>query len=195
MAYGHSVPEHYVLQSLKSVFLGEEQSKAREKSNESCYALALGGAEMPVVKKTTYMGMIRSSTLSDSVGVETNIQKARRSMYSQKPARLHRENGLDPESALHMFQIYVLPVLLYGLEVSVPTKPNLELVERFLKATLKQILSLPINTATPSVYNISGILPVEALIHKKVFSLFGNIFRQDKKSVEKKKKKKKKKKE
>ena len=78
------------------------------------------------------------------------------------PARLHGKNGLDPETAIHVFQIYVSLVLLYGLEVSVPTKHNLALVERFLRTTLKQIISLPTSAATPAIYIFSGVLPAEA---------------------------------
>lgn len=185
MGYGHSTLEQYVLQPLKSVVLVVEPTKAKLKTSDSNFAWALGGVEMPQVKKTTHMGMMRTGVLSDSLGVESNIQKARRSLYSLMPAGLHGENGLDPESAIHVFQLYVLPVLLYGLEVAVPTKHNLELVERYLRTTLKQILSLPISVATPVIYILSGVLPAEALIHKKVLSLFGNICRLDESSIEK----------
>ena len=42
---------------------------------------------------------------------------------------------------------------------------------------LKQILSVPITVADPAIYILSGVLPVEALIHKRILSLFGNITR------------------
>ena len=41
-------------------------------------------------------------------------------MYSLMSAGLHEENGLDPETSLRMYQTYVLPVLLYGMEVILP---------------------------------------------------------------------------
>ena len=31
-------------------------------------------------------------------------------------------NGLDPETAVHIYQTYVLPTLVYGLEVTLPEK-------------------------------------------------------------------------
>ena len=123
MEYGHSTLEHYVLQPLKSVVLVVKPTKAKLKTSDSNFAWALGGVGMPQVKKTAHMGMTRTGVLS---GVETNIQKARRSLYSLMPAGLHGENSLDPKSAIHVFQLYVLPVLLYGFEVAVPTKHNLE---------------------------------------------------------------------
>ena len=133
MGYGHSALEHNILQSLKSVVLVVEPTKAKRKTSDSNFTWTFGSVEMPQVKKTTHMGMMRTCVLSDSLGVETNVQKARRSLYSLLPAGLHGENGLDPESAIHVSQLYVLPVLKYGLDVSVPTKHNLELVERFLR--------------------------------------------------------------
>jgi hypothetical protein len=45
----------------------------------------------------------------------------------------------------------------------------------YYKKLLKQLLSLAINVADPAVYMISGLLPLEAEIHTKVFTMFGNI--------------------
>jgi hypothetical protein len=40
------------------------------------------------------------------------------------------------------------------------------------------------NVADPAVYMISGLLPLEAEIHTKVFTMFGNITRAHKNSHE-----------
>ena len=50
---------------------------------------------------------------------------------------------------------------------------------------LKQILSLPTRTAGVAVYVISGFLPVEGQINKKILTLLNNVARQDDTSVEK----------
>ena len=91
------------------------------------------------------------------------------------PAGLHGVNGLDPQSAVHVFRINVEPVLLYGFEVSLPKGKNLETLEVYLRTCLKQILTLPKNTSSPAIYILTGYLPVEALIHKRALSLFGGI--------------------
>jgi hypothetical protein len=49
---------------------------------------------------------------------------------------------------------------------------------------IKQILSLPINTAEPAIYIISGLLPAEAEVHKRAITLFGCICRSGKTSTE-----------
>jgi hypothetical protein len=46
------------------------------------------------------------------------------------------------------------------------------------------VLSLTVNVADPVVYMISGLLPLEAEIHIKVFTMFGNITRAHKNSTE-----------
>ena len=100
---------------------------------------------------------------------------------------LHGENGLDPNSAIHLLRVYVMPVLLYGLEVQLPNTKTCHPIEIFLKKTLKQILSLPITTADPAPYILSGtcILPAEAFIHQRALTFFGNICRLSNTCIEK----------
>ena len=40
-----------------------------------------------------------------------------KSIHSLMGAGLHGENGLDPDTSFHLLQTYVVPVLVYGLEV------------------------------------------------------------------------------
>ena len=52
-------------------------------------------------------------------------------LYSLMSAGLHGENGLDPETSLHLYQIYVLLVLLYGMEVVFPQPKFMEVLDKF----------------------------------------------------------------
>ena len=65
-------------------------------------------------------------------------------------------------------QTYVMPVLVYGLEIVLPKQKHLDTLERFNRKFLKLILSLPVNVADPAVYILTGMLPVEAVLHKRV---------------------------
>ena len=111
--------------------------------------------------------------------------KARRSAYALFGSGFHGENGLDPETTIHLYKTYIIPVLLYGMELIIPKVRNLEILERFQKKMLKQLLSLPTNTPDPAVYILSGILPIEAQIHIKVLTFFCNICDQSEASLEK----------
>lgn len=66
-----------------------------------------------------------------------------------------------------------------------PSQKLVDKLEVFQKKTLKQILSLPDNTANPSVYILSGQLPVQASLHLRVFSLFNNLCNQNDRCIEK----------
>ena len=101
------------------------------------------------------------------------------------PSGCHGHNGLDQESTIHLFQIYVLPTLIYGMEVVLPGGKHLDTLEKFYKKYMKLLLSIPVTTADPGVYIISGIVPVEATIHKRALTLFGNISRLTSSSIEK----------
>ena len=90
-----------------------------------------------------------------------------------------------PQSAIHVFRINVEPVLLFGFEVCLPVGRNLETLEIYLRSCLKQLLTLPRNTSTPAIYILAGYLPVQALIHKRALSLFGNVCRLPETAVEK----------
>jgi hypothetical protein len=65
----------------------------------------------------------------------------------------------------------------------IPKEKILNDIQNYYKKLLKQSLSLTINVADPAVYMISGLLPLEAEIHIKVFTMFGNITRAHKNST------------
>ncbi|KAK3086834.1 hypothetical protein FSP39_024241 [Pinctada imbricata] len=140
---------------------------------------------MPVVDKTTHVGVVRTPDNSPTTAIQENLQKARRTLYSLMSAGLHGENGLDPETCIHLFRTYVIPILTYGLEIYLPSPNDIRPLEMFLKKVLKQILSIPVTTADPASFILSGLVPVEAIIHLRALSLFGNIALLDDSSIEK----------
>ena len=123
----------------------------------------LGSKTMPITESTTHMGMLRTSTNQEMRNVETNIQKAKRVVYSLMGSGLHGENGQDPETVLSLLQTYVLPILFYGLEVILPTGKALSVLDTQYKRLLKQILLWSETTADPAIYLLSGLLPPEAV--------------------------------
>ena len=76
-------------------------------------------------------------------------------------------------------------MLLYGLEIIQLNKSQLEQLELYQKKLVKQILSVPTYTPDAAVYILSGLLPVEAQIHKKKLTFFNNVCHQPENSIEK----------
>ena len=118
--------EGFTLHESKSVVL-KKNTIRQYPENESW---ELGEKKMPVVDNTTHMGILRSSSNQELNAVEQNIQKARRTTYSLMGAGLHGENGLDPETSISLLNTYVFPVLLYGLEVIIPTGKAMDTLEK-----------------------------------------------------------------
>jgi hypothetical protein len=114
------------------------------------------------------------------INVELNIKRARRTHSG-----LHGHNGLDPETSLQLFKTYVLPILLYGMEILLPTKTHTAKMDLFQKKILKQILSLPKNAPDCAVYILTGIWPIELQIQYKTLIFYNNICNLNDSSLEK----------
>ena len=139
---------------------------------------------MPIVEEVMHMGILRSSDTQETA-VRENIQKARRTIYSLMGSGLHGHDGLDPETSFHLLSIFVLLVLVYGLEVVLPKNVLVEKLERTYKQFITHILSLPTTVADSAVYILSGTIPIEGVIHKRALTLFSNICRLNDSSIEK----------
>lgn len=177
----YSKNEGYTLQPAKSVILPIKSNKTVDMGNEFWN---INGNNMPVVTNTTHIGIHKCEKDSARSTVEENIKRARRTTYSLMGSGFHGKNGLDPETILTLFITYILPMLTYGLEVLLPTGKNLENLQSYYKKLIKQLLTLPTNIGNPAIYILSGLLPIEAVIELQALSMFGNITRSDRNSVE-----------
>ena len=182
----HANMERYLLQVDKSVMVTVTPRDSNNIVNTT-EPITMNGKEMKTVESAMHLGIHRTTTISKNseLNVEENLKKARRVVYSLMSSGMHGHNGLDPETNLHLVKTYVLPVLLYGLELVLPCKTLINKLETYQKKMLKQILSLPTSTADVAIYVISGFLPVEGQIDKKILTLLNNVARQDNTSVEK----------
>jgi hypothetical protein len=59
--------------------------------------------------------------------------KKDRTAYCSLSAGFHGNNGLDPSTSMHILKTYVIPPLMYSLEVLLPTKPYIDELEIFLE--------------------------------------------------------------
>ena len=163
--------ERYEFQLVQSVVL-----KVKQAENYEDYVWLLNGEPMPVVTESMHVGIVRSAS-TQVTAVQENVTKARRTLYSLMPSGCHGHNGLNQKSTIHLFQTYVLPTLIYGMEAVLPCGKHLDTLEKFYKKYMKLLLSIPVTTADPAVYIISGTVPVEAAMYKRALALFGNIRR------------------
>ena len=115
----------------------------------------------------THLGLERSDKQESEINIEERIKTSRRTKYSLMSSGLHGTNGIDPTTSYNIYKLYVLPRLLYGLEILALKTRDIEKLDRFHKDTLRQFQSLPKRAAISSVYLLLGALPIEAELHKR----------------------------
>jgi hypothetical protein len=124
--YAHM--EGYELQPAKSVALN---IKAKSKKKSLILKNYKPSAKtMPTVESAVYLGIIRTTSLTENmtINVEEDIKKARRSAYGLFGGGYHGNNGLDPDTLIHLFKTYITPVLLYGMELIIPKATGSDLL-------------------------------------------------------------------
>ncbi|CAC5395323.1 unnamed protein product [Mytilus coruscus] len=82
---------------------------------------------------------------------------------------------LNPQISYKIYQSYVIPRLLYGMEILPLNQSQLDIMIRFHTKTLRNIQSLPTRTATGSVFMLLGALTIEAEIHKRQLSFLYSV--------------------
>ena len=110
-----------------------------------------------------------------SATVAANINKARRCAYSLMGAGMYGMNGIHLEVSIHLWNVYAIPRLTYGLEIYQLNQTNLKQLELCQKQILRNILHLPASAATATLYLISGVAPVLARIERSSLMLFRNL--------------------
>jgi hypothetical protein len=112
-------------------------------------------------------GLTRSSSDENRINIEERIALARRTLYSLIKTGVHGTNGLNPRTSCKIYQVYVIPRLLYGLETLNLKKKDMATLSSFHIGTLKRLQSLPIRTAnsvaisSAQVGQPAYVLPIE----------------------------------
>ena len=113
--------------------------------NQSEKTSTFNGKTLENVQRYKHLGIIRdrNSKLSNEILIEERIKTARCSVYALMGAGLHGLNGVNPEVSISMWQTYVRPRLMYGLESVYLSKSDISKLELYQRKVLRQILHLP----------------------------------------------------
>jgi hypothetical protein len=157
----HANSKRYLISEQKSLILTFNCTKEHK--------WYLNNKEMSATNKATHLGIERISTgNSRKELVETRITTARRTVFALMGAGLHGLNGVNPKVAIHLIQIYVMPRLLYGLEITTSRQNEIQKLEIYFKKLLKQVQNLPERTANEAAYLMMGRIPVVGELHKRI---------------------------
>lgn len=90
---------------------------------------------------------------------------------------MHGYNGINPEIIMKVWNTYIHPRLVFGLDNIVLTKKDIHELSHYHKSVLKVMQNLPERTADAAVYALSGQLPLESFIHSQILVKLGSILR------------------
>ena len=143
---------------------------AREERN-------IGDKSLHLSERTTHLGLARTdkNDRQCAVNVADRISIARRTGYSLMKSGFHGSNGLNPKVSYRLYQTYVMPRMLYGLEILDLRKKDIKQLSDFHIDLLRRIQALPTRAALSAVYLLVGTLPMEAELHKKQLSLLFSV--------------------
>ena len=91
----------------------------------------IGDKSLHLSERTTHLGLARTDKNDCAVNVADRISLARRTGYSLMKSGFHGSNGLNPKVSYRLYQTYVMPRMLYGLEIlDLRKKDNIARSER-----------------------------------------------------------------
>ncbi len=105
-------------------------------------------------------------------------------MYSLINTGLHGTNGLNPMVSYRIYQAYVLPRLLYGLEVLNISSSHMDSLKRFHHNSLRMFQSLPQRTAICALHLLLGALPISGELHRRQLSFLYLVLSSDNISIQ-----------
>ena len=168
----HSKQDHVTIHPDKSNAVLLNKPKSYPKKS---FSLELSEKTISLSTDTTHLGLLRSECNENIINIEERLKLARRTLYALINTGVHGSNGINPRVSYKIYQCYVLPRLLFGLEVLPVNQTQLNLLSKFHVDNLKRFQSLPIRTANCAVHLLLGALPIEGELHKRQLSLLYNI--------------------
>ena len=138
VGHRYSQQNHYKIHPTKTKIVENNCGK-----KESDYVWTLGDTQIHSSEETTHLELKRTVSGECEINVNDRIKSARRTKYSLMNSGYHGTNGLSPATSFQIYKNYVLPRLLYGLEMLPLNKTHIASLEKFHRNSLRIIQSLP----------------------------------------------------
>ncbi|CAC5417961.1 unnamed protein product [Mytilus coruscus] len=116
--YDYSSDHRFLIHPVKSNTIVKSINKrTSERIQQTTTNFTLGDNIMEFKSETTHLGLKRTTSEETKININDRISLARRTLYSLIKTGVHGTNGLNPRTSCKIYQVYVIPRLLYGLEI------------------------------------------------------------------------------
>ena len=134
------------------------------------------GSSIDVVENNDHLGQIVSGSRQEGKNVDLSLKRARGSLYSLLGPAFAYKCTLSPTVQIHLYRTYTCPILRSGLASFTLRSSHIKPLSLFHRKCLKGFLHLSNSAPTPAIHFLFGELPVEAKIHRDMFSLFYSVW-------------------
>ena len=172
MVKGYCCGHRYCIHPKKS-----EEVPLNKDDKESQSNIVFGDEAIPKVQSTVHLGIHRQT--NGRPDITHTVQLGRRTMYSMMGAGVYGGSGLSPVVSAHLWKTYVIPRVIYGLEVLSYTLSDLQCLERMQRDMLRKIQSLSKSTASVAVNCLLGVRPVEQELDLRKLTLLCSVLYSD----------------
>ena len=137
---------------------------------------SLNGSSLTVAEDNEHLGLIVSGIDEEMKNIDKNIDSARQILFNLLGNIFSYRCKLSQTVLLHVWSIYVNPVLRSGL-AALPIRPTtMKPITNFHHKVLRGILKLSPFSPIPPLYFLLGELPLEASMHQDILALFWTIW-------------------
>ena len=134
---------------------------------------SLGADKIQKSDSEVHLGVDRNH--AGTVDISARVQMGRRTMYAMMGAGAYGCSGVAPTVIAHLWRVFALSRMLYGLETYCLRSKDVQQLEQLQRSVMKHIQCLPINTATSAAYGLLGIRPVQQELDLRKLTPLGNI--------------------
>ena len=134
--------------------------------------------DLPVSVKedNDHLGLVVSGLREEEKNIDMRIKKARGALFKLLGPAFSSKCLLSPQVQIHLFRIFVCPVARSGLSAMTLRDNHLYPLSSFQRKVIRGFLHLSDRSPIPSLFFLTGELPIVARLHRDIFSLFYNIW-------------------
>ena len=114
--------------------------------------ITMGGEQVYPVQEATYVGLLRSSTLTNIPAILAKISGHKRALHGLIHQGMVKNHGGIPAAGLRAKATYCSPVLLNCLSALYLSDPELKILNVYIRKTLHQVQRLCIGTPAPVLH-------------------------------------------